>query len=163
MSKPRAFDTIVYGGLAIGILDFFDASIFFPLYYGVSFVDVWHGPAAGLIGRDASRSGGLTTALLGILLHFAVAFCIASVYFLLSRTLPFLIHHPIISGILFGVAAHFVMQYVVIPFSAIHAWPAWPPVGSLLNSLIGHALLVGSPVALIASWSTRRNSDPKPS
>jgi hypothetical protein len=161
MSKPRAFDTIVYGGLAIGILDFFDASIFFPLYYGISFVDVWHGPAAGLIGRDASRSGGLNTAFLGILLHFAVAFCIASVYFLLSRTLPPLIRHPIISGILFGVAVHFVMQYLVIPFSAIQAWPTWPPIGSLLNSLIGHAVLVGLPVALVASWSARRNPDLK--
>jgi hypothetical protein len=163
MSKPQAFDTIVYGGLAIGILDFFDASIFFPLYYGISFLDVWHGPASGLVGRDASRSGGLNTALLGIFLHFAVAFCIASVYFLLSRTLPPLIRHPIISGILFGVAAHFVMQYVVIPFSAIHIWPTWPPLGSLLNSLIGHAVLVGLPVALIANWSAQRTSETKPS
>jgi hypothetical protein len=157
---PKAFETIVCGGLAIGILDFLDASIFFPLYYGISFLDVWHGPAAGLIGRDASRSGGLNTALLGILLHFAVAFSIASVYFLLSRALPPLIRHPIISGILFGLAAHFVMQYVVIPFSAIHAWPTWPSVVSLLNSLIGHAVLVGLPVALIANWSAQRNSDP---
>jgi len=156
--RPRAFETIVYGGLAIGILDFLDASIFFPLYYGISFLDVWHGPASGFIGREASRAGGWNTALLGILAHFMVAFSIAAVYFVLSRLIPFLTAHPIISGLIYGIAAHFVMQYVVVPLSAIGSVPNWPPVGSLLNSLIGHALLVGLPVALIAAWSARRNS-----
>jgi hypothetical protein len=154
--KPRPLPTIILGGLAIGVLDFFDASIFFPLYYGISFIDVWHGPASGLIGRDAARAGGLNTALLGILMHFIVAFCIATVYYLFSRFIPFLIRRPVISGLLFGVAAHFIMQYFVIPLSAIGRVPPWPPIGSLLNSLIGHAFLVGLPVALIASWSARK-------
>ena len=154
--RPRAFETIVYGGLAIGILDFLDASIFFPLYYGISWVDVWHGPASGFIGREASRAGGLNTAMLGIFAHFLVAFGIATVYFLLSRFIPFLVKHPVISGLIYGVAAHFVMQYVVIPLSAIGTVPNWPPIGSLLNSLIGHALLVGLPVGLTAAWSAKK-------
>jgi hypothetical protein len=160
IGRPRAsaFETILYGGLAIGVLDFLDASIFFPLYYGIGFTDVWHGPAAGLIGRDASRGGGWNTALLGIFLHFVVAFSIAAVYFLLARFVPTLLKHPIVSGLAFGVAAHFVMQYVVVPFSAIGTRPAWPPVGPLLNSLIGHAFLVGLPVALIAAWSAKRRA-----
>jgi hypothetical protein len=158
IGRPRALETIGLGGLAIGILDFFDASIFFPLYFGISFLDVWHGPASGILGRDASRAGGLNTALLGIFLHFVVAFCIAAVYFIFNRTVPFLIRHPVISGLIYGVAAHFVMQYVVIPISAIGTVPKWPLIGSLLNSLIGHALLVGLPVALIAAWSAKRNA-----
>src|SRR5437763_16411215 len=100
--RPAAFETIVYGGLAIGVLDFLDASIFFPLYYGISFVDVWHGPASGLLGREASRAGGVSTALIGIAAHFMVAFCIAGVYFALSRLIPVLIKHPIISGLIYG-------------------------------------------------------------
>jgi hypothetical protein len=157
VGKPSAFDTIVFGGLAIGILDFLDASIFFPLWLGISFIDVWHGPASGVVGRDASRAGGLNTALLGILMHFCVAICIATVFYLLTRFMPFLYKHPIVSGVFFGIAAHFVMQYVVIPLSAIGSFPKWPPIPSLLNSIIGHALLVGLPVALIAAWSARRN------
>src|SRR5437868_12592779 len=117
--RPSAFETIVYGGVAIGVLDFLDASIFFPLYYGIGFIDVWHGPASGVLGREASRGGGLNTALLGILMHFCVAFCIATVYYLLSRFIPVLVQYPVISGLLFGTAAHFIMQFVVIPLSAI--------------------------------------------
>src|SRR5437870_5101276 len=157
--RPSAFETIVYGGVAIGVLDFLDASIFFPLYYGISFIDVWHGPASGVLGREASRGGGLNTALIGILMHFIVAFCIATVYFFLSRFIPFLIRNPVVSGLVFGIAAHFVMQYVVIPLSAIGSVPSWPPLGPLLNSIIGHAFLVGLPVALITRWSALRNAD----
>ena len=156
--RPSAFDTIVFGGLAIGILDFLDASIFFPLYFGISFIDVWHGPASGILGREASRAVGLNSAMLGIVMHFCVAFSIAIVYFLLSRIIPYLVRHPIVSGLIFGIVAHFVMQYVVIPMSAIRSFPAWPPIGSLLNSVIGHAFLVGLPVALIAAWSARKNA-----
>ncbi len=155
--RPSAFETIFYGGLAIGVLDFFDASTFFPLYYGITFQSVWWGPASGLLGREAARAGGWNTALLGILLHFVVAFCIATVYLLVSRYLAVVIR-PAIFGLIFGMVANLVMQNVVIPLSAIGPRTTGEPFGSVLNSFIGHALLVGLPVALIASWSAKKNS-----
>ena len=158
-SRPQAFETIVYGGLAIGILDFIDASTFFPLYFGITFQSVWWGPASGLLGREAARGGGWNTALLGIFLHFVVAVCIATVYYLASRNISFLIRYPVISGLVFGVIANVVMQWVVIPLSAIGYRPPGPTIdwGSQLNSYVGHALLVGLPVALIAAWSAKRD------
>lgn len=154
-----AFETIVYGGLAIGILDFLDASIFFPLYYGISFTDVWHGPAAGMIGREASRAGGWNTAILGIFIHFAVAFCIATAYFLASRYLVRVVR-PVIVGLLYGAVVNLVMQNIVIPLSAIGFRGTPEPPGSVVNSFVGHALLVGLPVALIAAWSAKKNTGP---
>lgn len=159
--KPSAFHTIVFGGLAIGILDFIDASTFFPLYYGITFQQVWLGPASGILGREAAKAGGWNTALFGILMHFAVAFCIATVYFLFSRNITWLIRHPVVSGLIFGVVANYVMQCVVVPLSARATSPSAvfsEPVGSMANSIIGHALFVGLPVALIAAWSARKNS-----
>lgn len=158
-SRPKAFETIVYGGLAIGVLDFLDASIFFPLYYGITFQQVWWGPASGILGRDGARAGGWSTALLGIFLHFIVATCIATVYYVFSRNIPFLIRHPVVSGLVFGVTANYVMQCIVLPLSARASSPTAvfsEPVGSMLNSVIGHAFLVGLPVALIAAWSARK-------
>jgi hypothetical protein len=158
--RARALDTIVVGGLAIAVLDFIDASTFFPLYYGITFQQVWWGPASGIVGRDAVRAGGWNTALLGILMHFIVAFCIAAVYFLLTRVIPLVLRHPIIAGLVFGVLAHYVMQMVVVPLSARGGAPMNvfnETFGAMLNSLIGHALLVGLPVALIAAWSSKRD------
>lgn len=156
--RPRPFETIVYGGLAIGTLDFIDASTFFPLYYGITIARVWQGVAAGILGREAAIAGGWNTAILGMFLHFIVAFCFATVYFLLSRNMALLIRYPVVSGLVYGVIANYIMQYVVIPLSAIGVRGNSEPVGSMLNSIVGHALLVGLPVALIASWSARNKT-----
>ena len=156
--RPRALDTILLGGLAIGLLDFLDASIFFTSYFGIPFIRVWHGVAAGLLGSDAARAGGWNTAALGIFLHFVVAFLIAAVYYMIARATSFPLRYPVISGLVFGVIANFVMQWVVIPLSAI-GWRSAPfDLGVFLNSVIGHAVLVGLPVALIAAWSARRST-----
>ena len=155
VTKPRAFETIVYGGLAIGVLDFLDATLFFGLYAGVGFKRIWQSVAAGLLGVEAARSGGWNTALLGILLHFIVAFCIATVYYIGSANIPFLIRRPVISGLTFGIIAHLTMKYIVVPLSAIGTVAPYN-LPNFLNSIIGHALLVGLPVALIARWSAAK-------
>lgn len=154
-ARPRAFETIVYGGLVIGVLDFLDATLFFGLYSGVGFTRVWQSVAAGLLGAEAARSGGWNMALLGILLHFVVAFCIATVYYFGAANIPFLIRRPVISGMSFGIIAHLVMKYVVVPLSAIGTTAPYT-LANFLNSVIGHALLVGLPIALVASWSAKR-------
>lgn len=155
--RPKPFETIVYGGLAIGVLDFLDATIFFGLYSGAPFQRVWQGVSAGVLGAEAARSGGWNSALLGILLHFVVALCIAIVYYFAARNISFLIRRPVLSGLIFGVIAHFVMKFVVIPLSAIGGGISSWTLPNFLNSVIGHALLVGLPVALIAAWSAKRS------
>ena len=160
--RARALDTILFGGLAIGVLDFIDASTFFPLYYGITFQQVWWGPASGILGRDAARAGGWNSAIIGILMHFCVAFSIAIVFYVCSRLLPVMLRHAVVSGLLFGVIANYVMQTVVLPLSARGGSPSAAfsePFGSMLNSVIGHAVLVGLPVALIAAWSARKGQN----
>jgi hypothetical protein len=152
LNRPRAFETIVYGGLAIGVLDFLDATIFFGSR-GISPVRIFQHVASGLLGR-ASFDGGYTTFALGLFLHFVVAFGIATVFYIASLKLPMLIRHPVLWGMIYGVVAHFVMQYVVVPLSFASQGRFSLPV--FLNSVIGHALLVGLPVALVARWSARK-------
>lgn len=157
-AQPRFFETVVYGGLAIGVLDMLDAFTFFGWYLGLGAQKVFQGVAAGVLGGEAAAAGGWNTFALGLFLHFVTAFCVATVYYLLSRNLTLLIRHPVAAGLIYGVVVNYVMQYVVIPFSAIGRWPTFS-LRSTLNNVIGHALLIGLPVALIASWSARRNVD----
>jgi hypothetical protein len=42
--------------------------------------------------------GGVPTFLLGIVLHFVIATCIATVYYRTTLVLPVLIRHPVVSG-----------------------------------------------------------------
>jgi uncharacterized membrane protein YagU involved in acid resistance len=152
--RPRAFDTILYGGLVVGVLDISDAMAFFGIRNGVTPTRVLQSVAGGLLGR-ASFSGGLKTALLGLLLHFLIAFILATVYYVAVSILPLLIRHAVSAGLIYGVIVYFVMTYVVVPHSAVGPRSAPIPWGVFLNGIIGHALLVGLPIALIARRSAK--------
>ncbi|HKP72144.1 MAG TPA: hypothetical protein VJT82_04345 [Pyrinomonadaceae bacterium] len=150
-TRPRALQTILYGGLVVGVLDFFDATIFSGLR-GVSAARVWQFVASGLLGR-ASFDGGMKTVIVGVALHFLIAFVLAAIYYGASLRFPALLRRAVLWGLVYGLAVYFVMRYVVTPLSA--APPLSFSVASFLNGTIGHALLVGLPIALVARRSRR--------
>jgi hypothetical protein len=150
--RPRAFQTIVYGGLIVGILDGLFAFIFYGLVLGVKPLRIFQSVASGLLGR-AAYDGGVSTFLLGLLLHFVVATCIAAVYYAASFKLPILIHHAVVSGLIYGMIAYLVMNYVVIPLSRIGFRPT--SLRLFVPAFIAHAVLVGLPLALLARWSAK--------
>lgn len=156
--RARAIDTIPMGGLLIGLFDLLFAFTFYGLILGVPLLRIFQSVAAGVLGRPRAYAGGVPTFLLGIVLHFVVATCIATVYYLATLVLPILIRRPVVSGLIYGVVAYFGMKYVVMPLSAIGQRGALPRLPILLTELIGHALLVGLPVALLAHRSARANN-----
>jgi uncharacterized membrane protein YagU involved in acid resistance len=151
LSIPRA---IAYGGLTVGTLDLLDAFIFFGMRSGARPMGILHSIAAGFLGRDAARAGGMQTAAVGFFSHFLVAFCIVTVYVLMSRAMPMLRKQWVVSGLLFGVAAYFVMTWFVVPMSnagnqqITFALPVTPV---LINGILIHMFGVGLPAAYFAS------------
>ena len=152
--RPRGLDTILYGGLAVGVLDALDATIFNGVR-GVSAERVWQYVASGVLGRTAF-GGGLKTAALGLSLHFLIAFIVAGVYYGASLYLPALLRRAVLWGLIYGVAVYFVMNNVVTPLSATP--PLSFSLAPFLNGVVGHALLVGLPIALIARRSTQERA-----
>ena len=153
--RPRAFHTIVYGGLTAGVLDISYAMIFFGIRNGVTPTRVLQSGAAGLLGRDVSRAGGLKTALLGLFLHFLICLTVATMFYGASLILPTLIRHAVVWGLLYGAAVHFVMHYVVLPLSAIGPRESSTPWAAQLQGAITIALFVGLPIALFAKRSAK--------
>ena len=154
LEHPRAFDTILYGGLAVGILDGLFALIFYGLILGIKPMRIFQPVASGLIGKT-SFEGGVPTLLLGILLHFVVASCIAAVYYAASLKFPVLINQAVVCGLIYGMIAYLGMNYVVIPLSAVGPRGFSLPI--FLTGIIGHALLVGLPIGLLTRWSAKAN------
>ena len=144
LSTGRA---LLYGTLAVGILDIIDAFVFFGLRSGVSPVRILQSIAAGLLGR-ASFSGGWRTAVLGLALHFFIAFVVVLVYLLASRRLPILTRDYIACGLAYGVLVYLVMNFVVLPLSA--AGGGARPGVVVLNGVLIHMFGVGLPAALAA-------------
>jgi hypothetical protein len=152
--RARAFDTVVLGGLTAGVLDILDAFVVSGIR-GVGPTRVLHYIASGVMGPTASQ-GGLGTALLGLTLHFGIAFGAAATYWAASRRLPILVRRPVVCGMAFGLTVWAFMRFIVVPLSLVRAGTGATPLILLINQLTIHALGVGLPIALFASRSARR-------
>jgi hypothetical protein len=141
---PKPHLAILWGGLLCGVLDITAAFITFGLR-GTSPIRLLQGIAYGLLGPE-TYNGGTATAALGLLCHFVVAFGAATVYYLASRKLRFMVEKPLVVGPLYGIAVWLFMSFVVMPLSAI----GMPKVtiGSMALGWFVHMLCVGLPIAL---------------
>jgi len=139
---------LIGGTLVAGSCDITFAILFWWFRAGVGPTRVLQSVASGLIGRQAAISGGMKTALLGLFLHYFIAFCFVLFYWLMAKALPVLRRHAVILGSIYGLGIYFVMNYVVIPLSATKRGPF--NMLSFVLSLIVHAFLIGLPAALFA-------------
>jgi hypothetical protein len=145
---PR--QTILYGTLVVGSLDALDA-IVMSLLKGSTPARMFRGIASGLLGREA-LTGGLPAAVLGMLLHFFIAFSVVTTFYLASRRLSVLARHPLVCGPIYGVLVYLFMYRLVIPLSAIGITPRFALPWSI-NDVLIHALGVGLGSAWFASRS----------
>ena len=132
---------IVVGGSIAGTFDLIAAFIAFG----------WNVPcaiAAGLFGPRAFH-GGPAIWLLGVLLHFLIAYSAAAVYCLSSVKLPFLKDRFFVCGLFYGIAIFLVMNLVVLPLCAFHAAGPYQ-LRALVQGLLVHMFLIGLPIAFNA-------------
>jgi hypothetical protein len=153
LSISRSLQTIIYGGLCVGTLDGL-AAVINAATKGVSPDRVFHYIASGLIGQDASYDGGAATIVLGILMHFAIAFTVVAVFFLLSRNFPLLLRRVVVSGMLYGIAVYFAMAYLIVPLSAVPKLAF--SISGMLTSIVIHMFCVGLPAAFVVASMSRK-------
>lgn len=136
---------VLLGGTIAGIIDIGAAC----LINGLDPVVILHAIASGLIGRDAARAGGMQTASLGLALQVAMSLLIAAIYAIGATFLPLLRRVWLPAGLAFGVGVFFVMEFVVVPLSAIHRIPTFTVQSFVLNMI---AMLV---FGTIIAWFAR--------
>lgn len=139
---------IVLGGLTAAVLWLIDVTIY-CYAHGIAPIRALQSIAGGLIGREAAYAGGLATAGLGVALHLLIALTMAAAYTAASLTLRWPNRHPVPAGLLYGLLLYFVMNYLVVPLSALGRRGELGTVDTLL-CIAGHLLLVGLPIALFA-------------
>ncbi len=140
---------LLLGGLAAGI---FDSSYAFTRWglRGVSPKQILHKVASGLLGPEAFK-GGATTAVLGMFLHFTIAFLASTGFYFLYRLFTLVRRWPLLAGALYGGFFYFLMIDLVVPLSRTKAGAfAW-------IDLLGHIVLIGMPIGFLVS----RYSAPK--
>ena len=135
---------ILIGGTIAGVFD--ETCAFVTMGWQVPRV-----VAAGLLGTWAIKSASAWVWVLGVVLHFVVAFGAASVYCLASRRLPFLKEHFAVSGMFFGIAVFLTMYLVVMPLSALHYIGPYSH-RTLVQGILVHMLLIGLPIGVSLRW-----------
>ena len=140
----RLLTAILVGGAAAGVIDIVYAIISVGLR-GRSPQWVLQSVASGLLGSEAFN-GGWSSALLGLAAHFVIATGAAMVFVLASHRVEVLRRHWVIAGILFGIGVYLVMNFVVLPLSAVpfkinYTWSVFA------MGFLSHGLGVGLPIA----------------
>jgi uncharacterized membrane protein YagU involved in acid resistance len=130
---------ILVGGGVAGLLDMTSAYMTFGRFMPI-------GIAGGLVGKDAlHKSVGLY--ILGLCIHYFIAFSAAAVYCLASRKLDFLRAHFFVCGVFYGIGVWVFMNLVVLPLSAYHAMGPYTYRG-LVQGILAHIVLIGLPIAI---------------
>ena len=145
LETPRPLPVIVRAGLLCGVLDITAAFVTWAPK-GVMPMDILHGIASALIGRQ-SFQGGWPTAVLGLVLHFFIAFSAATLFYLASRRLVFMTRRPVFSGVFYGIVVYLVMYWVVIPLSRYHRRPF--SISATVIAILTHMVCVGLPISLL--------------
>jgi len=140
-----ALFTILAGGAIAGTLDLAFAFSFAGMH-GASPLRVLQYIASGLLGKDSFGYGWASGAL-GAVCHYTILTVATALYLAASRRFSALAQHPFICGPLYGVTIYMVMNFIVVPLSAVKSG------GHTLEGVIGdmasHLFFVGLTIALL--------------
>jgi hypothetical protein len=150
IAKRSALRGILTGTVIAGVLDAtFAVVVDVVILRAFSLLSVLQWIASGAIGR-AAFSGGVSTAALGVAIHFALAAVFATFYWVASLRIDALRRHAVPAGIVYGAAIWLVMDLIVLPHSGVPK-AAFDPI-VFTAFLLDHALFVGLPIA----WAITR-------
>jgi uncharacterized membrane protein YagU involved in acid resistance len=139
---------ILLGGIVAGTIDIGSASLINSAKPAV----ILQAIAAGLLGKSAF-SGGSATIELGLVLQWLMSIVIAAIFVGAAQWRPVLKRHWIKAGLLYGIVVFIVMNYVVLPISAVGHAPRFRIVHFTEDILA--MLLFG----LIVAFFARRRPD----
>jgi hypothetical protein len=146
---PRGIgQAIALGAFLAASLDGLECSLLVGILGG-PIPRVFQGVAAGVLGREAARSGGLATALLGAVLLVVICALVVAIYVFARRRVDALGERLWLWGPLYGAVVFAVMQFVVVPLSAARG--GTPTLVGLLNGLAVNVLWIGP----VAAWVAR--------
>jgi uncharacterized membrane protein YagU involved in acid resistance len=146
LDAPSFWRPVLYAGLVAGVLDLTYALVVYGMR-GVPPLTILQSISSGLLGSAAFEQGAATAAL-GVVLHFLIMLVICWIYRAASRRLPVLTERPVVMGLLYGVAVYVVMNFVVVPLSAVPGERHFTVV-SIALAAFPMLFFVGLPIALI--------------
>jgi hypothetical protein len=151
----RALRAIIGGGLLGGLFDITYACTVWAIRSGATPIRVGQAVASGLLGRDAALAGGVATGILGLTLHFLMTLIMAAVYYGVATRIPLLVKRAVPCGLAYGLGIYMVMNFVVLPLSALGKMGGSGPLASVIPEILVHMFGVGLTIALFTRAALR--------
>ncbi len=139
---------VLQATIVAGTLDILSACVY-TVIAGHTPIQMLQGIASAVLGLDAFFAGGVTAAIFGLALHFAIMAVMAAVFVIAAQRLPALKARWLIAGIVYGIVLWAVMNLIVLPLR--FGWHPFTALG-LAEQFFSHIVLVGIPIA----WFARR-------
>ena len=146
LTQKNLAKAILSTGLLAGTLDITCAIIQYLLKTRSNPVKILNYIASSIFGK-AAYDDGIGMPVLGLILHYCIAIIFTAFFFFIYPNIKWLSKNIIITGLLYGVFAWLVMNFIVVPLSAIAKFPS-----SVLNAVIGCLILmfaIGLPIAMM--------------
>lgn len=143
--KNSLLSAIAWAGLLAGTLDILAACGNFSIQTGRDPIIVLRFVASGAVGPDA-MTGGWPMALLGLIIHFVIAYSWTILFFLIYTKLPN--GNWIVYGLTYGVVVWVIMNLVILPLTKIPQRPF--NLNSAIIGMIILMLMIGLPISYLA-------------
>lgn len=143
----KSLSQILWIGLVAGTLDITE-NIVFNAFRGITPWQIFQFIASGLLdGRSFQL--GWASVVLGVVIHYAIALTWTAIFYVAATRFNVLSPRPILSGLLYGVLVYAIMNFVVLPLSAVPPRPSASTIVVRINAVLALMFCIGLPVALL--------------
>jgi len=144
-----SFGNLLAIALIAGTLDGLAAVIFLAK---MNFVGVFQYIASAILGK-AAYTGGIKTALMGLILHYFIAFSFTFFFVLVTNKISALRKNVLLSGIIYGIFVWAVMNLLVVPLTQIPQSPIHLE-KAIINAII-LIFCIGLPISYLTAHKLR--------
>jgi hypothetical protein len=143
----KLLPTVLWIGLIAGTLDITE-NIVFVAFRGITPWRIFQYIASGLLGAGSFQLGWASV-VLGFVIHYVIAFTWTAIFCIVATRFSVLCRRPVLSGLLYGLLVYVVMNFIVLPLSALPPRPSPPTIVARVNAVLALIFCIGLPIALL--------------
>ena len=87
--------------------------------------------------------------MFGVIMHYAIALIWTATFYVACLRVPIIMRRPILSGLIYGGVVYLIMNFVVLPLSAVPHTRNAITLASRINGVLAILLCIGLPISLL--------------